>query len=167
MDQTNLLTTVSLRYQFPVRLLHLFAMIVLASPTVTNAQPRASQKGRTPAEPQQVSTPKRAAKSKPLTAADHRAAEHGLADLGYWPGRVDGRWDETSRHALIAFQKVEKLKPTGQLTRATFDTMLATNRPAPLETGEAHIGEDLIRQLLFIVCGGGVGTQIFPVSSGP
>src|SRR5262245_12353595 len=166
MNQINLLTTILLKYQFPVRLLHLFAMIALAFGAVTNAQPRASQKRRTPAEPQPVSTPKRAAKSKPLTAADHRAAEQRLADLGFWTGRVDGRWDETSRHALIAFQKVEKLKPTGQLTRATFEKLIAADRPSPLETGAAHIEVDLVRQVLFIVDDGGVVTKILPVSSG-
>src|SRR5262249_48840393 len=145
MNQTNLLTTIPLRYQFPVRLLHLFTMIVLAFVTVSNAQPRASQKRRTPAEPQPVSSTKRGPKTKPLTAADQRAAEQHLADLGYWTGRVDGRWDEASRQALIAFQKVERLKPTGQLTRADFEKLIAANRPSPLETGEAHIEVDLVR----------------------
>src|SRR5262249_44291416 len=166
MDQTNLLTTIPLRYQFPVRLLHLFTIITLAFVTVTNAQPRASQKRRTPAEPQPVSTTKRVAKTKPLTAADQRAAEQGLGDLGYWTGRVDGRWDDASRQALIAFQKVERLKPTGQLTRSDFEKLIAANRPSPLETGEAHIEVDLVRQVLFVIDGGGVVTKILPVSSG-
>ena len=166
MNQKNLLATISLKYQFPVRLLHLFVLITLASVTVTNAQPRASQKRRTPADPQPVSTPKRAAKPQPLTAADHRAAEQRLADLGYWTGKIDGQWDVTSRHALIAFQKVEKLKPTGQLTRAHFEKLVAANRPSPLETGQSHIEVDLIRQVLFIVDGGGAVTKILPVSSG-
>src|SRR5262245_9396534 len=166
MNQTNLLTAISLRYQFPVRLLHLFAMIVMASVTVTTAHPRASQKRRTLVEPMTGSTPKRATKPKPLTATDNREAEQRLANLGYWTGKVDGRWDEASRHALIAFQKVEKLKPTGQLTRVTFDTLLAANRPSPLETGAAHIEVDLVRQVLFIVDGGGYVTKILPVSAG-
>jgi len=141
-------------------------MIALAFVTVSNAQPRASQKRRTPAEPQPVSSTKRVAKTKPLTAADQRAAEQHLADLGYWTGRVDGRWDESSRQALIAFQKVERLKPTGQLTRSDFEKLIAANRPSPLETGEAHIEVDLVRQVLFVIDGGGVVTKILPVSSG-
>ncbi len=159
-----------MKYQFPVRLLHLFTIIVLASGAVANAQPRVSEKSQTPAEPRPVSAPKRAAKSKPsakpLNPADHRAAEQRLADLGYWTGKIDGQWDEASRHALIAFQKVERLKPTGRLTRGDFETLLAAERPSPLETGEAHIEVDLVRQALFIVDDAGMVTKILPVSTG-
>lgn len=162
MDLTNFLTT----YRFPVRLLNLLAIIALTAIAVTDARSQGSRKERAPAEALPGSSPKRPAKTKPLTAADHRAAERRLADLGYWTGRVDGLWDEASRHALIAFQKVEKLKPTGQLTRASFEKLLAAERPSPLETGRAHIEVDLIRQVLFIVDGGGVVTKILPVSSG-
>lgn len=142
------------------------AILALAIIANTNAQPRASQQTKTPADSTPASTPKRAAKSKALTAADHRAAEQRLADLGYWTGKVDGRWDEASRQALIAFQKVEKLKPTGLLTAASYKVLLGASRPAPLEKGEAHIEVDLVRQVLFVVDGEGTITKILPVSTG-
>lgn len=159
MNQTNFLTT----YRLSVRLL---TIITLASIAVTGAHSQASRKSPAEAEPRPVSTPKRSAKIKALAVADHRAAEQRLADLGYWTGRVDGQWDEASRQALIAFQKVEKLKPTGRLTRAHFEILLAAKRPAPLETNEAHIEVDLVRQVLFIADDAGVVAKILPVSTG-
>jgi len=144
-------------------LLILVSMTIIA---VANGRPQASRKSPVRSESKPASANKRAVSNRPLTAADHRAAEQRLAELGYWTGKVDGRWDETSRHALIAFQKVEKLKPTGQLTRADFEKLLAADRPSPIETGESHIEVDLIRQVLFVVDGGGVVTKILPVSSG-
>lgn len=115
---------------------------------------------------QKSSGRKRLVKSKPLTAREHREAEQRLADLGYWTGPIDGRWDGASRHALIAFQKVEGLKRTGQITRAVFEVLLNASRPTPLETGPAHIEVDLIRQVLFDVDETGTVTMILPVSTG-
>ena len=45
--------------------------------------------------------------------------------LGYWTGPVDGALDSGSRHALIAFQKVEGRKRTGKLTRAELQALLS------------------------------------------
>lgn len=164
--QTNLLKTILLRYRFPVRLLILIAIGALSGVAITNAQSQAPRKRRTAPETQLASAPKRAVKSRALTAADHRAAEQRLADMGYWTGRVDGRWDEVSRQALIAFQKVNNLKPSGSLTAATYQALLAASRPAPLETGPAHIEVDLIRQTLFVVDDDSKVTKILPVSTG-
>jgi hypothetical protein len=144
----------------------LLIVISLAIIAGAKAYPQASRNKQVKVESQPPSVKRRAAKHKPLTAADHRAAEKRLAELGYWTGNVDGRWDDVSRHALIAFQKVEKLKPTGRLTRAHFEILLAANRPAPLETGQAHIEVDLVRQALFIVDDAGIVSKILPVSSG-
>jgi N-acetylmuramoyl-L-alanine amidase len=109
---------------------------------------------------------KSAIKSKALTGKDHREAEQRLADLGYWTGKIDGRWDVASRNALIAFQKVEGLKRTGQLSRSDFNVLMAAIRPVPRETGEAHIEVDLVRQVLFIVDETGTVSKILPVSTG-
>jgi hypothetical protein len=109
---------------------------------------------------------KRRTKPKPLTARDHREAEQRLADWGYWTGKIDGKWDVASRHALIAFQKVEGLKRTGRLTRANYEVLLNSNRPSSLEVGPAHIEVDLIRQVLFMVDEAGIVTTVLPVSTG-
>ncbi|MGE0883594.1 MAG: L,D-transpeptidase family protein [Blastocatellales bacterium] len=105
-------------------------------------------------------------KPKPLTRKDHRDAEQRLSEMGYWTGRVDGSWDTASRHALIAFQKVEGLKRNGQLTRETFDRIMTVERPLPRKPGPAHIEVDLTRQVLFIVDDEGIVTKILPVSTG-
>lgn len=51
-----------------------------------------------------------------LSAEEIREAEQRLCDLGYWTGAVDGVLDEGSRHALVAFQKVEDRQRTAKLT---------------------------------------------------
>jgi peptidoglycan hydrolase-like protein with peptidoglycan-binding domain len=107
-----------------------------------------------------------ASKPKPLAARDHRQAEQRLAELGYWVGRIDGRWDNASRHALVAFQKVEGLKPTGRLTQKDFDVLMNASRPSAFEDGDAHIEVDLVRQVLFVVDDAGTVTKILPVSTG-
>jgi hypothetical protein len=106
------------------------------------------------------------ASGPPLSAAEVKAAQGRLVELGYWAGAASGPWDATWRHALIAFQKVEWRKPTGVLTRAEWDAMLPTNPPAPRETGPAHIEVDLARQVLFMVDDAGVVSHILPISTG-
>ena len=66
------------------------------------------------------------------------AAEGRLSDLGYWTGPVDGTLDSGSRHALIAFQKVEGRKRTGKLTRAAINIALLRSWEILL-----HAAEDL------------------------
>jgi hypothetical protein len=94
------------------------------------------------------------------------AAERRLSDLGYWTGAVDGTLDSGSRHALIAFQKVEGRKRTGKLTRAELQALLSANRPLPKYSGFAHVEIDLNRQVLFIVDTAGTITHILPVCTG-
>ena len=94
------------------------------------------------------------------------AAEERLSDLGYWTGAVDGTLDAGSRHALIAFQKVEGRKRTGKLTRAELQALLSANRPLPKYSGFAHVEIDLNRQVLFIVDTTGTITHILPVCTG-
>ena len=52
-----------------------------------------------------------------LKPEEIREAEQRLSDLGYWTGPIDEVLDDGSRHAMIAFQKVEGRKRTGKLTR--------------------------------------------------
>ena len=134
---------------------------IVISANAQTTRPRIASKTTSPAVAK-----KSASKPKPLTGKDHRAAEQRLADLGYWVGKIDGQWDTASRNALIAFQKVERLKPNGQLTRATFDHLLAANRPIPRETEGAHIEVDLVRQVLFVTDETGTVTRVLPVSTG-
>ncbi len=130
------------------------------------AKTQETRKRRVTSEPQPTTTRKRVVKPKILTAKDHREAEQRLSDLGYWTGPVDGKWDQASRHSLIAFQKVEGLNRTGVLKRVDFDRLFDTIRPLARETGQAHIEVDLSLQVLFVVSDGGTVTRILPVSTG-
>jgi lipoprotein-anchoring transpeptidase ErfK/SrfK len=93
-------------------------------------------------------------------------AEKRLADLGYWTGPTDGNLDPDSRHALIAFQKVEGRQRTGKLTHAEIQALRLASRPLPKYSGYAHIEIDLTRQVLFVVDQSGTITHILPVCTG-
>jgi hypothetical protein len=93
-------------------------------------------------------------------------AEKLLSNLGYWISKVDGVSDASTRHALIAFQKVEKRKRTGVLTAAELKALRVASRPVPKYTGDSHIEVDITRQVLFLVNESGIITHILPVSTG-
>ena len=95
-----------------------------------------------------------------------REAEQRLSDLGYWTGPVDGKFDDASRQALIAFQKVEGLKATGVLTPNELEALRNALPPQPRESGYPHVEVDLALQVLFFVNADGTVTHILPVSSG-
>ncbi len=101
-----------------------------------------------------------------LTAAERREAERRLADLGYWAGPVDGVWDEASRQALVAFQKIDGGRPTGRLTRAELNALRFAAPPRPREGGGAHVEIDLARQVLLLVDDEGRVANVLPISSG-
>lgn len=93
-------------------------------------------------------------------------AQQRLLDLGYWIGQADGKWGESSRHGLIAFQKVERRARTGRLTPGELEVLRSANRPKPRERGDPHIEVDLARQVLFVVDAAGAVSKILPISSG-
>jgi len=118
-----------------------------------------------PAVAIQKPAPKAAASSAVLIKSDVRQAEQWLADLGYWTGPIDGVWDDVSRHALVAFQKVQHAKATGRLTRAEYNALSVAAPPRPRELGQ-HVEVDLARQVLFLVDADGKVGNILPISSG-
>ena len=97
---------------------------------------------------------------------ERRWAEQRLLDLGYWAGPIDGKFDSGSRHALVAFQKVEGRPRTGNLTRTELQALQKASRPQPRYSGYAHIEIDLSRQVLFVIDETGSISRILPVSSG-
>jgi lipoprotein-anchoring transpeptidase ErfK/SrfK len=101
-----------------------------------------------------------------LSRAEIRQAEQRLADLGYWTGPVDGVWDGASRQALVAFQKMQGARPTGQLTRPEWNALSAAVPPRPREASGLHVEVDIARQVLFLVDGEGNVGNILPISSG-
>ena len=101
-----------------------------------------------------------------LAATDVVEAERRLDELGYWAGEADGDWDSMSRHALVAFQKVEGREPTGRLTKGELQALREASRPRPLEGAPAHVEIDIKRQVLFVVDEAGEVAKILPVSTG-
>lgn len=101
-----------------------------------------------------------------LSLEERIETEQLLSNLGYWTGPIDGNFDAGSRHALVAFQKVEGRKRTGKLTKEELQAIRAAVRPLPRHTGAAHIEIDLSRQVLFMVDATGLVTHILPVCTG-
>jgi hypothetical protein len=104
--------------------------------------------------------------SQALELAERLEAEQLLSNLGYWVGPIDGTIDPASRHALIAFQKIEGLPRSGNLTQKELQTLRTAVRPLPRHTGYAHVEIDLSRQVLFVVDATGLVTHILPVCTG-
>ena len=102
------------------------------------------------------------------TRAQTKEAERRLFDMGYWTGAVDGRFDPTTRSALIAFQKWEGRPITGLLTLAEFEAIRNSTSPKAREPGYAHVEVDLDRQVMLVVNGETEGgrVRILPISSG-
>lgn len=145
----------------PFKLKHTARLFVVAltlgfALTTANAQ--------TPHKPSTATAQK--VKAAALTRQDILEAEQLLSSLGYWTGPVDGVFDVGSRHALVAFQKVEGRERTGRLTAAELQALRTASRPTPMETGYAHVEADLDRQVLFVVDDAGTVTKVLPISSG-
>lgn len=112
--------------------------------------------------------PHRASRSsaQELSTPESLEAEQRLWDLGYWAGPVDGKFDSASKHALIAFQKVERRARTGKLTLDELNALRVATRPLPRHAHYPHAEIDLERQVLFVVDEHGEVTRILPVSTG-
>jgi len=101
-----------------------------------------------------------------LSNQERVEAEQRLWQLGYWAGPIDGRLDSASRHALIAFQKVEQRERTGKLTRDELNALRNARRPVPRFGTQPHVEIDLQRQVLFLIDETGSVVRILPVSTG-
>jgi peptidoglycan hydrolase-like protein with peptidoglycan-binding domain len=101
-----------------------------------------------------------------LTRTELKQAEARLAEMGYGTGRVDGVIDGVTRNALIAFQKWEGLKVTGQLRREDFELIMSATAPAAKDTGYKHVEVDIDRQVLLLTDDAGVVKRVLPVSTG-
>lgn len=101
-----------------------------------------------------------------VTTANIVEAEQLLSDLGYWTGPVDGVLDGASRHALMAFQKIEGRKLTGALTIAELEALRVASPPEARDKTYAHVEVDLSRQILMIVDETGKVSRVLPVCTG-
>ncbi len=91
-----------------------------------------------------------------LTRVEISEAVARLSEMGYGAGR----------NALIAFQKYEDRRVTGQLTREDFDAIMGASAPQAKDSGYRHVEVDLDRQVLLLTDGDGAVKSILPVSTG-
>src|SRR5205814_8614200 len=91
-----------------------------------------------------------------LTRAEMKQADARLAEMGYGTGR----------NALIAFQKYEGRKVTGQLSRDDIDAIMNATAPQAKDAGYRHVEVDLDRQVLLSMDDGGAIRKVLPVSTG-
>ena len=103
---------------------------------------------------------------RPPTRTELKQAERRLSEMGYKSGPADGVIDETTRNALVLFQKWEGRKVTGQLTRSEFDAIMSAEPPQPRDPGYAHVEVDVDRQMLLLIDSDGAITKMLPVSTG-
>lgn len=128
------------------KLIVILATLVLSIPIAAHAQPVAGS-----------------SHSEPSTLV----VETLLSKLGYWILKVDGVADVSTRHAITAFQKVERRKVTGVMRAADLEALQSAQPPnARHKTGGEHIEVDIGRQVLFVVGQTGVVSRILPISSG-
>lgn len=84
-----------------------------------------------------------------------RAAQKKLLQLGFWLRGTDGRFEDTTRQAVMAFQKYYRLKPTGSITAGTAYLLDTITTPAIAFSTQGTLAEvDKQRQLLFLVVEG-------------
>ena len=90
------------------------------------------------------------------TRAEVKQAQARLLDMGYGSGR----------NAVVAFQKYEGRKATGQLSRADVRAILNARAPQPRDAGYRHVEIDLDRQVLLLIDDSGAVQKVLPVSTG-
>ena len=95
-----------------------------------------------------------------------RAAQKKLLELGFWLKETNGRFEDTTRQAVMAFQKYFRLKPTGSITSGTAYLLDTVTSPATGLSTEGTLAEvDKQRQLLFLVVDGQT-TAVLNASTG-
>src|SRR5262245_1049860 len=137
------------------------AFALLVAPNDGAAHPGQQSKNRQTSPLKKMNQPARR-----LSDSEILEARKLLDQLGYWVN-LEARGNDVSlRHAMIAFQKIEDRKRTGELTREEIEALRVAQRPRVLETGYPHIEIDLHRQVLFIIDCSGAALRILPISSG-
>lgn len=94
------------------------------------------------------------------------AAQKKLLALGFWLDTTDGRFEDTTRQAVTAFQKYFRLKPTGSIGPGTAYLLDAVKKPVSGLIFEGTLAEvDKQRQLLFLIRDG-VTVAVLNASTG-
>jgi lipoprotein-anchoring transpeptidase ErfK/SrfK len=136
----------------PFLLLVLISLVQTESYGVTKARNESSQFSKTNKNRQ--TTKKN--RNRPLTSTELKTAQRRLLEMGYPAGKL----------GLITFQKWERRKVTGRLTRNEFEAIINATSPQAKEIDYEHVEVDLDRQVLLLIDSHGEVSKILPVSSG-
>ncbi|WP_329424591.1 L,D-transpeptidase family protein [Streptosporangium sp. NBC_01495] len=81
-----------------------------------------------------------------------------LAELGYAPGRIDGRYGGATLVAVWAFQKVNGVSPTSTVARGTWDALEAPRAPKVLVPNgkPTRVEVNLAKQVMVLYVDGAV-----------
>jgi peptidoglycan hydrolase-like protein with peptidoglycan-binding domain len=95
-----------------------------------------------------------------------QASQVKLLELGFWLADPNGKFDDTTTQAVMAFQKYFQLRPTGNINAATAYLLERITTPAVATAKEGTLAEvDKSRQLLFLVQDG-ITTYVMNASTG-
>jgi lipoprotein-anchoring transpeptidase ErfK/SrfK len=125
--------------------MNLFRTIVIAAMALMMTP--ASALGHSRAEKRKATQP---------TRAELKQAQARLAEMAYGKGR----------NAVVAFQKYEGRKVTGQLSRVEVEAIMNASAPQPRDPGYRHVEVDLDRQILLLIDDSGSVVKVLPVSTG-
>lgn len=132
---------------YPIRLLALVVVLAACGSQVTSHS--------TTLPPPSMKDPETIQASGQRSGPPTRAAQKKLLSLGFWLKGADGRFEDTTRQAVMAFQKYYKLRPSGSITLGTAYLLDAVSDPAAAFSNEGTLAEvDKQRQLLFLVVEG-------------
>lgn len=141
-----------------------------ASPVITKAVPAAtwttSAGGRSGPSATAVTAPRKTlklgAKGEAVTWMQKR-----LTELGYRPGKADGRYGGTTLAAVWAFQKVNGIKPTSTIAKRTWTALESPKAPKVLvRNGKATRAEVNLTKQIMVLYVGGEAKLITHISSG-
>jgi N-acetylmuramoyl-L-alanine amidase len=91
--------------------------------------------------------------------------QQGLADAGFRPGRIDGRFGGATLGAVYAFQKVNALDRTGVFDMDHWDLLALEIELPPDDAAPDRVEVDLGKQVLFLIKDQQV-EAVLPISSG-
>lgn len=111
-----------------IRTLLMSSALLAFTMGIAMAQDSAPAKTETKTETKTTSKPARVAKAPaPKWTADQiKAAQTALAKGGYYKGAPTGTWNKSSKTALKAWQKANKMPATGKLTESILDKLQAS-----------------------------------------
>ncbi len=128
--------------------------------------PTPTQSSPTPA-PAQSTSQETVTASLGATGENVRKIENRLREMKYYVGSVDTTYDDDTFQAVTAFQKVQGMDRTGNVTPEVWNRMVTATQPSPLVGGggERRVEVDVGRQVLFLYEGNNLA-EIVAVSTG-